>query len=108
MGVIFFSGMKRKGNPENLLTMKLLKFFSLSLLLLSTVITAEPFWGAKASSPADTPLANLKPGEFIWESQAEPSGPIVIIVSLPEQRAYVYRDGVRIGVSTASESVQNT
>jgi hypothetical protein len=102
MGVIFFSGAKQKGNPENLLAMTLLRFLSLSLLLFSTVITAEPFWGAKASSPADTLLEDLKPGEFIWESNAEPSGPIVVIVSLPEQRAYVYRNGVRIGVSTAS------
>lgn len=102
MGVIFISDVKKKGNPENLLTMKFISFLSLSLLLFSSVITAEPFWGAKASSPADTLLADLKPGEFIWESKVEPSGPIVIVVSLPEQRAYVYRNGVRIGVSTAS------
>ncbi|MEA3303535.1 MAG: L,D-transpeptidase [Pseudomonadota bacterium] len=102
MGVIFLSGVKRKGNPENLLTMKLLRFFSLSLLLLSTVITAEPFWGAKASSPADTSPEALQPGEFVWESQAVPSGPVAIVVSLSEQRANVYRNGIRIGYTTVS------
>lgn len=63
---------------------------------------AEPFWGAKSSRPAETDPASLKPGEFIWAGEESPSGPIVVVVSLPEQRAYVYRNGIRIGVSTAS------
>jgi len=75
-------------------------FFILSLF--SASILAEPFWGAKRSSPADTLPANLKKGHFIWENQIEPRGPITIVVSLPEQLAYVYRNGVRIGVSTVS------
>ena len=37
-----------------------------------------------------------------WHPERSPSGPIVIIVSIPEQRAYVYRNGVRIGASTVS------
>jgi hypothetical protein len=64
--------------------------------------SAEPFWGAKASQPADTAPDALKPGEFVWDASAVPAGPIVVIVSLPEQRAYVYRNGIRIGVSTVS------
>jgi hypothetical protein len=31
-----------------------------------------------------------------------PEGPVVMVVSLPEQRLYVYRNGVRIGLSTVS------
>jgi hypothetical protein len=31
-----------------------------------------------------------------------PEGPVVVVVSLVEQRVHVYRNGVRIGVSTAS------
>lgn len=31
-----------------------------------------------------------------------PQGPVVAVVSLPEQRVHVYRNGVRIGVSTIS------
>jgi hypothetical protein len=64
--------------------------------------TATPFWGAKHSSPADTPLSALEPGEFVWEGNLEPEGPVAVVVSLPEQMAYVYRNGVRIGVSTVS------
>jgi hypothetical protein len=66
------------------------------------VASAEPFWGDKASRPVDTPPARLKPGQFIWKGDAIPAGPVVVVVSIPEQRAYVYRNGVRIGVSSAS------
>ncbi|MFO1206954.1 MAG: L,D-transpeptidase [Burkholderiales bacterium] len=77
-------------------------------LLLVAVLTvvfpvaAEPFWGATASQPVDADPATLKPGQFIWDADAVPSGPIVVVVSLPEQRADIYRNGVRIGVATVS------
>ena len=45
---------------------------------------------------------NLKPGDFTWNPDVSPSGPVAIIVSLPEQRVYVYRNGVEIAVSTCS------
>jgi L,D-transpeptidase catalytic domain len=61
-----------------------------------------PFWGARDSDPADTDLTKLKPGHFIWNAQVAPRGPIVMVVSLSEQRADVYRNGVRIGVTTVS------
>jgi hypothetical protein len=53
---------------------------------------------------ADAPSAGdgLKPGDFVWLPQLAPTGPMAIVVSLPAQRAYVYRNGVRIGVSTVS------
>ena len=63
---------------------------------------AAPFWGDKAPRPAETPPSRLSPGQFLWKGGAIPSGPIVVVVSIPEQRAYVYRNGIRIGVSTAS------
>lgn len=58
--------------------------------------------GAGQSSPVDTPPDQLKPGQFIWSPQAVPAGPLVLVVSLDEQRAYLYRNGLRIGVSTVS------
>jgi hypothetical protein len=81
----------------------------LRLLLVATLTlavalpaSAEPFWGAKASQPVDIDPSALKPGEFVWDGDAVPSGPIVVVVSLPEQRADVYRNGIRIGVTTVS------
>jgi hypothetical protein len=61
-----------------------------------------PFWGAKASVPIDTPLDKLKKGEFLWVGGVVTSGPIVMVVSITEQRAYVYRNGVLIGATTVS------
>ncbi len=72
--------------------------FSIAPLGADTV----PFWGAKASEPIGTDPKSLKPGQFIWDADASPKGPLVIIVSLPEQRARVYRNGVSIGVAAVS------
>ena len=44
----------------------------------------------------------LAPGEYLWMPELAPQGPLLVLVSLPEQLAYVYRNGVRIGVSTVS------
>ena len=63
---------------------------------------AVPFWGARQSSPADVAPADLKPGEWIWGGDNKTMGPMAVIVSITEQRAYVYRNGILIGVSTVS------
>ncbi|HYD12001.1 MAG TPA: L,D-transpeptidase family protein [Allosphingosinicella sp.] len=50
-------------------------------------------------------LANdgLRPGQYRWTPEAAPAeGPLSIVVSLPLQRAWVFRGGVLIGVSTVS------
>ena len=82
--------------------MRILIFVAVLLVVAAFETTATPFWGATHSAAVDTPIDALKPGEFIWEGELEPEGPVVVVVSLPEQMAYVYRNGVRIGVATAS------
>ncbi|UWX03523.1 L,D-transpeptidase [Pseudoxanthomonas sp. NC8] len=59
---------------------------------------------AAAALAQDTPRGplDLKPGQFLWHPEIAPSGPVVLVVSLDEQRAYVYRNGIAIGVSTIS------
>lgn len=47
-------------------------------------------------------ISELKPGEFTWHPERSPSGPVAIVVSVPDQRVHVYRNGIRIGVSTCS------
>lgn len=47
-------------------------------------------------------VEQLKPGEFIWAPKVAPQGPMMIVISLQRQKAYVYRNGVIIGVSTVS------
>lgn len=65
---------------------------------------ASRFWGqAKLEGPdIASAIQNLKPGEFLWAPAVAPAGPVLVIVSLPAQRAYVYRNGVLIGVTTVS------
>ena len=44
----------------------------------------------------------LKPGQWVWAPEIARTGPVLIYVDLGRQRASVYRNGVRIGVSTIS------
>ena len=44
----------------------------------------------------------LKPGDYVWHPEVSPAGPVVVLVSLPDQLLYVYRNGVRVGRSTVS------
>lgn len=63
---------------------------------------AVPFWGARQSSPVDTHASDLKPGQWFWAGDNKQAGPMAVVVSLTEQRAYVYRNGILIAVSTVS------
>lgn len=47
-------------------------------------------------------VEGLAPGDFIWQPERAGNGQLIVVVSLPEQRAHVYRNGIRIGVSTIS------
>ncbi len=44
----------------------------------------------------------VKPGDYVWHPEISPAGPVVVVVSLPDQQLYVFRNGVRIGRSTVS------
>jgi lipoprotein-anchoring transpeptidase ErfK/SrfK len=71
-------------------------------LLSAAQADSVPFWGAKTSVPIDTPISQLKKGEFLWMGEAVTTGPVVMVVSVTEQRGYVYRNGVLIGATTVS------
>jgi hypothetical protein len=45
---------------------------------------------------------DLAPGEFVWQPEQATEGEVEIVVSIPLQRAYVYRGGTLIGVTTVS------
>ncbi|MDK3075247.1 L,D-transpeptidase family protein [Sedimentitalea sp. JM2-8] len=47
-------------------------------------------------------INNMLPGDFTWHPDRSPAGAVAIIVSLPEQLVHVYRNGIRIAVSTCS------
>ena len=68
------------------------------------VLAASPLVVAagRAFAAVTAAVKALKPGEFIWRPEVSPRGPVVIVISLPEQLVHVYRNGVTIGVSTCS------
>ncbi len=78
----------------------LVQWLGFALLLLLV-----PAGAAGAVGDRD-PLADgrdaLAPGEYVWRGNRKTSGPVEIVISLPLQRAYVYRDGTLIGKSTIS------
>lgn len=61
-----------------------------------------PFWGAKTPVAFETPADQLGNGQFTWAPEIAPAGPIMVLVSLDEQRAYTYRNGILIGVASVS------
>jgi hypothetical protein len=75
---------------------------AIAAALLATTAAQALAPGATTSSPFDTPVMDLKPGQWIWDDRIAPAGPIMVVVNLATQRAYVYRNGVRIGVTTVS------
>ena len=71
----------------------------IGLLLAAPPASAE---GITKGEPVAPFTPQIKPGEYVWKPEISPAGPVVIIVSLAEQKLYVYRNGVRIGRSTIS------
>ena len=68
------------------------------LVLLFSAISTQ----SSSQEPLPSASSPLPDQGFVWMPQLAPQGPTTIVVSLREQRAYVYRNGVRIGVSKAS------
>ena len=46
--------------------------------------------------------SQLKPGDWVWAESLAPRGPVLVYVDLDRQQATVYRNGIRIAVSTIS------
>src|SRR5437762_9029654 len=85
--------------------MKYLLFWSVTVLsglfvLAWSIVLAETFTDGVRVSPET--LA-LKRGQYVWEPERAPEGPLLIVASITEQVAYVHRNGIcnaRSSVST--------
>ena len=71
------------------------------LALIANGAMPQPSFHTKGS-PTGKPTGPLKPGEYWWKPQLSPSGPLVVLVSVPEQTMHVYRNGILIGRSSIS------
>src|SRR5438034_481955 len=63
------------------------------------LISAETFTEGVRVSPE---TVTLKPGQYVWEPERAPEGPLLIVASITEQVAYVYRNGICIARSSVS------
>lgn len=78
------------------------------LFVLGLILLAQPVpvlaQGSKTSSPVELArmAGQLKPGQWVWAPEIAPTGPLMVLVDLSAQVATVYRNGLRIGVTTVS------
>ena len=86
--------------------MKFLKILALSLTLLATVQAVQKPSSHTKGTPTGKPTGQLKPGQYWWHPELSPSGPLMVLVSVPEQTMHVYRNGILIGRSTVSTGAQ--
>jgi hypothetical protein len=77
-----------------------------AVALVASGASGGPTFAQGAKTSAQLQLAKqaekLKAGEWVLKPEIAPTGPVLVYVDLGRQRATVYRNGVRIGVSTIS------
>ncbi len=64
-----------------------LRAFTLAVMIGLTAALLAPAPIASQQVSAEKAPQDLAEGEFVWTPEASPSGPIVVVVSLTEQRA---------------------
>lgn len=79
-------------------------FVLLSSLPLSAVDVAKPSFHTEGAATGK-PIGPLQPGQYWWAPRISPDGPVMILVSLPEQVMNVYRNGVLVARSSVSSGM---
>jgi L,D-transpeptidase catalytic domain len=74
---------------------------TVALLLTTSYSMDRPSFHTQGT-PTGKPTGPLKPGEYWWKPQLSPQGPVVALVSIPQQTMHVYRNGILIGRSSVS------
>lgn len=82
--------------------MKYFAIFTAFVSLFATTFAMEKPSFHTQGAPTGKPTGALKPGQYWWNPQLSPQGPVVVLVSIPQQTMHVYRNGVLIGRSTVS------
>ena len=82
--------------------MKFLGLLPLFAVLISTAHAVEKPSAHTKGTPTGKATGPLKPGEYWWRPQLSPNGPLIVLISVPEQVMNVYRNGILIGRSTVS------
>jgi L,D-transpeptidase catalytic domain len=74
---------------------------TLSLFLCSAYAMEKPSFHTQGTRTGK-PTGPIKPGEYWWRPELSPSGPLMVLVSIPQQVMNVYRNGILIGRSSVS------
>jgi L,D-transpeptidase catalytic domain len=81
------------------------RIIAISIALIAVLTPAgamqQPSFHTKGS-PTGKPTGPLKPGEYWWAPFVSPTGPVVVLVSIPQQTMHVYRNGILVGRSSVS------
>ena len=76
--------------------------------IVSPLLPPVPAASAPAPVPVPAPIPaafdpdSVRPGHYVWQPERAPTGPVEIVVSIPQQVAYIYRNNVLIGLTTVS------
>lgn len=82
--------------------------FAATVIALGAIVSVVAMPAVASGSKVSSPLAlakqadKLKPGDWVWAGNIAPHGPVLVYVELDRQLATVYRNGVRIAVTTVS------
>ncbi len=83
----------------------LMRFFRMILIVRAGILvclTAGQAFGSTMDRQPSASSDYLETGDYLWQPETSPTGPVVIIVSLSDQILCVYRNGICIGRSSIS------
>jgi hypothetical protein len=76
------------------------------ILAILVALLAFPAASRAMERPSFHTEGPLKPGEYWWAPRISPDGPVVVLISLPQQVMNVYRNGVIVARSSISSGMQ--
>lgn len=78
--------------------MKTIRNLLIGLFLFPSIVISQ----AQTSATTEPDETKLRPGQYAWDPERATAGPAVIVVSLPDQMAYIYRNGILVGRTSVS------
>ena len=57
----------------------------LGAALFACILVPTASFSGEADAQPTAAIQSLRPGEYIWRPELSPDGPVVVVVSLPEQ-----------------------
>jgi hypothetical protein len=96
------SGLSCYGAAVSKLFMRRISLLVASIVFLCSAYAMEKPSFHTQGTPTGKPTGTLKPGEYWWRPEISPSGPLMVLASIPQQIMNVYRNGILIGRSSVS------